>query len=598
MKDPPTTEDWVHEVKFDGYRMQVRLDYTHGKAVTLMTRSGQNWTDRYPEIAQALKGLSLQNAILDGEVVALDEQGRSHFQLLQQAMKDGVSRNLCYYAFDLLFLDGEDLRELPLIERKEKLKRILSQIRDRKIVRYSDHLKVNGSVFLELACKEGLEGIVSKNKESTYESRRNGDWVKSKCVKQQEFVIGGYTDPQGSRKDFGSLLLGVNEGSQLRYVGKCGTGFDAETLGSVFQKLKRLKVSESPFQINSPRERGNHWLKPKLVAEVSFAMWTQDGLLRAPVFRGLREDKKVNEVNREDPSDLKITNPDKVFFKPEKITKLDIFKFYSHPLVKVPMSSLILGRPLSVRRCPDGVMGECFFQKHLQGKGVPGLRNGKGYIALDSSIGLSSLVQMGAFEIHTWGCHEKNIEHPDEIVFDFDPSPEVSFSKVKEAAVELKDLLEKVGLISFLKLSGGKGLHVHVPIAPIYSWQEVKAFSRVIAGEMVNRKPDRYIDTQSKEKRKGKIFIDFFRNEKGSTSVAPYSIRALPRSSVAMPIEWSELKKMKSASHFNLKSALVRLKARRKDPWDGYLELKQTIEILSSNRKRRRSEIQGYIESF
>lgn len=631
----PDSVEWIHEMKFDGYRIQAHVE--NGR-VNLFTRSSLDWTAKYQATAQALKEFGVKNAILDGEIVALDRDGKSDFQALQLAMKEKNSEALVYYVFDLLHLDGEDFRPKPLRERKIALQKLLGGLGSDHI-RFSDHITAQGEEFFTASCSQDLEGIVSKKLDSPYRSGRTEDWVKTKCQKRQEFVIGGFTKAQGARAHFGALLLGVYEGKNLKYVGKCGTGFDGKTLKMVMDRLKAVESKKSPFALKSPREKGIHFTRPELVAEVKFAMWTRDDLLRVPVFQGLREDKKASMITKEVPKKLSaretkkkqatferlvpkpeskrtvktaaktgakrtikntlglppMSHPDKILFESEKITKGQVAEYYADPLVSKAILPLISNRPLALNRCPNGAKTQCFYQKHLAhvpALGPDGMPSPlhevrikeasgvKGYVTVDSVAGILSLVQMGAFEIHEWGCRQPDVEHPDQIVMDFDPAPEVPFSRVKEAVFVLKKTLDHLQLKSFLKVTGGKGLHVHIPIATIYTWDQVKEFSKILAQEMTERFPDRYTATLSKSARTNKIFIDYLRNGRSATAVAPYVIRAKVKTAVAMPIEWSELAKLKDPAQFTLPYSLQYLKKRKKDPWAGISNLKQKISLL------------------
>lgn len=588
-------------MKFDGYRTQAHIE---NQKIKLLTRSGLNWTEKYPSVATVLQSLPVANAILDGEVVWLDDQGRSHFQNLQNSLKDQNSDRIVYYVFDLLFLNGTDLRNRPLLERKKILRRVLEGF-EKTRVRFSDHIEGHAQEFFKASCDHELEGIVSKRIDRPYVSKRAESWVKSKCHLQQEFVIGGYTQGKGGRTGFGALLLGIYEEQKLRYAGRVGTGFSEQSLRDLKKRLGQHEIQKSPFQLNAPKERGVHWVKPVLAAEVTFANWTNEGILRAPVFNGLREDKAPMEISLEEvqtrpvefdnlksrliavPEKLSISHPDKLLFKKEKISKMDVAKFYQ------AISGFILphiaDRPLALVRCPDGTSKSCFFQKTITGKIPVGLypiavkeKSGtKKYFTIDSAEGLLSLSQMSAFELHAWGCRRSHIENPDQIVMDFDPAPWVAWKEVIEASLELKDILDALSLRSFIKLSGGKGVHVHIPIAPIYSWDQVKEFSRTLGREMVHRHPNKYLLTVSKKARKGKIFVDYLRNGRGATAVVPYSLRANEHSAVAMPIAWKDLKKYSSADYFSLEKALDHLKKRKTDPWKDFINLKQEILILN-----------------
>jgi len=579
VETPPTGPEWIHETKFDGYRTQTRFEYGD---VQLLTRKGLDWTAKYRPIADSLKHLKVDSAILDGEMVVLDEHGNSDFQALQVGLKNQpknpANSPLVYYVFDLLYLNGHDIRDQPLSDRKALLRQIVKSLR-RKNVRFSEDNPLPGPKILKRACSHEEEGVISKRVDSPYLSARNGDWVKTKCRKQQEFVIGGFSEGTGARgQHFGALLLGVYEGGKLRYVGRCGTGFDQKTLRQVDQKLKDLETKASPFQIGSPKDRDVHFIQPKLVAEVSFAMWTKDGLLRVPVFHGLREDKPPREVRQEvaseSPKTPLLSHPEKVLYTREGITKRQIADYYR--VVAKWMLPQVAHRPLSLKRCPEGTRGGCFFQKHLQhlpentplGQVAIAEKSARRhYATVDSTEGLVALVQLGGYEIHAWGCRAPEIEHPDQIVMDFDPDPGVPYARVADAVMELKEILDELKLKSFVKTTGGKGLHVHIPMEPVYSWDQIKDLAKNLADRMVELHPDRYTSTLSKKARKGKIFVDYLRNGRGATAVAPYSLRAREVSSVAMPIEWTEVKRLKDPSKFTLRMALQHLKKRKRDPW-------------------------------
>lgn len=579
---PPEGDDWIHEIKFDGYRTQSQIKA--GK-VRMLTRGGKNWTEKYAPLASVLKKLKAKSAVLDGEIVYLDEKGRSDFQKLQSALKEDRAKHLVYYVFDLLYLDGKDLTSLPLIARKERLGKLIKSLGSDQ-VRMSDHFRGVGPRLFKECCSRGLEGIVSKRVDTPYASGRHSDWMKIKCLQRQEFVIGGFTDPQGARSGFGSLLLGVYENGKLRYSGRCGTGFNAKLLGTIFAKLKKLEIEKSPFELKSPRGRGLHWVKPQLVCEAAFAEWTDEGVLRAPVFQGLRSDKPPEEISIEKSVNLpKISHPDKIVFAKEKITKQQVVDYYQ--AVSQWLLPHIADRPLALVRCPQGSTKPSFYSKHFADKlpesiiPVPQAdKSDLPFVAVDSLEGLMTLVQRGTVEIHPWGCHRQSIEFPDQVVMDFDPGPRVSFEQVKDGALELREMLRKIGIESFVKTTGGKGLHVQFPCEPLYSWDQIKEFARTLALEFVSRHPDLYTANMSKRVRTKKIFLDYLRNGRGSTAIAPYALRARALSAVAMPLEWSQLKGLKSANEFTLKKALLYLGRRRKDPWDGYLDLKQKISIL------------------
>lgn len=598
---PPEGDEWLHEVKFDGYRIQAHLARND---VRLLTRSGQDWTTKYPSIARALEKLR-HAAVLDGEVVAMDEKGRSDFQRLQNALKSGDTSSLGYFVFDLLFLDGEDLRGLPLIERKRRLKALLKPLRRSQIF-FSDHIEGHAAEFLRVSCGHALEGIVSKRAQSPYTSGRGGDWTKAKCQNRQEFVIGGFTEGTGSRVGFGALLLGVYEDGELRYSGRVGTGFDQKDLASLAKKLRSIERGESPFKKNSPRERGLHWVKPVLVAEVSFANWTQDRVLRVPVFHGLREDKPPEEIHMEKPKakpsaakeDFVLTHPDKIIYAKERLTKLDVARYYEAFADRILPH--MAGRPLTLVRCPEGTSGECFFQKSHPTPLPPGTKtvhmsSSKGDLEMtmvDSREGLLSLVQLGTYEFHVGNCHGPAVDRPDQVVIDFDPDDSVPWATVKKSALALRGILDGLNLRSFVKLTGGKGVHVHVPFEPRYDWDRVKGFAKALAEELASRDPGLYVTTMSKAARRGRIFVDYLRNTAHATAVSPYSLRARPVSAVAMPLSWEEFARARSSNQYSLKSAKARLK--KPDPWKDYFKIKQRIPLLEnrdegapSSRKRQ-----------
>jgi len=507
--EPPEGEKWLHEMKFDGYRMQAHLQ--NGIAL-FYTRNGLNWSNSFPHLLEGVGKLKASSLILDGEIVALDEEGRSHFQRLQNSMTTKKDKDLRYYVFDILYQDGEDLRKIPLHERKERLRNLLKHAPSN--ILFSEHFE-EGEEFFKLSCEHQLEGIVSKIADSPYRSGRNKLWSKAKCSFRQEFVIGGYSDPQGGRAGFGALLLGVYEGNHLRFVGKVGTGFSQQSLKDLKKQLADIHAESSPFDLNSPKGRNIHWVEPIKVAEVSFSQWTNEGILRTPVFLGLREDKPAKDIHVENvtPTDKRnkqVTSPDKVLFKKEKITKKEIAQFYQ--AIAPHMLPYMKDRPLSMVRCPDGSEGTCFYQKHISGK-IPEafttfpVMEGKGegiYLSINSADGLFELVQLNAFELHAWNCQRDDVMHPDQIVMDFDPGPGVAWKEVVSAAFELKALLEELNLKSFVKLTGGKGIHVHVPIAPVYDWDQIKSFSQTLALQLVSMNPKKYVANMAKNQLRGK----------------------------------------------------------------------------------------------
>lgn len=585
---PPQGEDWIHEIKYDGYRT---LCLKNKKSIKLLTRSGLNWTKKYHDLEIECKKIKADSVVLDGEIVWLDEKGVSQFHGLQDSLEEKKSADLLYYVFDLLYLNGFDLRGLPLLDRKKLLKEILENS-DTKKVLFSEHWQDAGKDVLLRACSNQLEGIISKNIKSHYSSGRNRNWIKTKCTNIQEFVIGGYC-LQKNNKSLGSLLMGAkNSSGELQYLGRVGTGFNQNNSKKLLNELKKLQVKESSFDVKSPKNKDIIWVKPRLVANVHFGAWTKDKILRHAAFKGLREDKKAKDVTLDEDNgkkklkEFELSHPEKIIYPAKKITKQDLANYYQE--IQKWMLPHLKDRPLALLRCPHGQGKECFFQKHIEtdGKGILGytafskLKNKKEQVlSIDSLLGLLELVQIGTMEIHIRGCQREKIDYPNQIVFDFDPDIGVSFQKVKEAAFLLKKLLSSLKLKSFVKVSGGKGLHVHVPIAPFYDWDQVKAFSKSICEQMETMHPKEFTTNMSKSKRKGKIFLDYLRNSFGASAIAPYSVRNHAHASVALPISWIEVKKLKKADSYTLLSVPKILK-KRSDPWKGYNRLKQKIVIL------------------
>ncbi len=586
VETPPEGKDWIHEIKFDGYRIQAHIQ---SGTVRLWSRNGNDWTENFSAIAKAMQFPEDVTAILDGEVVWQGPDGKIDFQALQNSLEAKDSDHLLYYVFDLLYLNREDYRLRPLKDRKAELEKLIRKINHKRI-RFSESFKVSGKDFYRAACAQGLEGIVSKRLNALYASGRNDNWVKVKCKLEQEFVIGGYTEPRGSRIGFGALLLGVYEHGRLRYAGRVGTGFNTQLIKDIKKKLEKIETKKSPFAIDAPKERGVHWVKPELVAEVAFSEWTSDQRLRAPVFRGLRSDKPPEQIVRERPQAKKqsLSNPDKIYFKKEKITKEQVADYYR----KVARWILphVMDRPLALVRCPDGTSArKCFFQKHKM-KGMPesigtfDLKEKdeiKQALTIHHEEGLVGLVQWGTIEIHTWNCRYQQIERPDQIVMDFDPGPGVSWNEVLEAAFEMKSILDRLKLKCFTKLSGGKGIHVHIPFQPLYTWDQVKSFARALAEEVEERRPDRYVTNMSKRLREKRIFVDYLRNGRGATAIAPYCLRARDVTSVAMPLTWKQLRQTRAADEFNMARALDWLKRRRSDPWKDYFVSPPELPFLS-----------------
>jgi bifunctional non-homologous end joining protein LigD len=636
----PTGEGWLHELKFDGYRILAHIEA--GKKTRLITRNDNDWTARFQVIADALGGLPIKSAVLDGEVVSLDSRGVSNFQQLQNSLKTGNVDSLVYYVFDLPHLEGYDLTEVPLIDRKETLARVLlsaNPANDGKI-RYSDHIKGQGKSVLEQACRSAMEGIVAKRADSTYQQSRSQNWLKVKCLQQQEFVIGGYSKPEGSRVGFGALLLGYYDHGDLQYAGRVGTGFTTQSLKEISAALKKRQSATPPFAAppTGAERRGVTWVKPDLVGEVEFTEWTSDGRLRHPSFHGLREDKPAKDVTREKPKSIgsstngkhrngrpsangkvhmpttsrkqpakktsrnllktptvgptkneatiagvRLTHAHRVLYPEDKFTKRDLAEYYAR--IADWILPYVAARPLTLVRCPEGYQGECFFQKHLTGslpeavRGVMVDVKGKRdeYVAIDDAAGLAALVQMGVLELHPWPAREDNLERPDQLVFDLDPGEGVTWKDVVQGARDIRDRLESAGLTTFLRTSGGKGLHVVVPLARRNDWDEFKAFAKSVADAMTRDAPDRYIATMSKAKRRGKLFIDYLRNQRGATAIASYSTRRRRGAPVATPVAWEELSARIRPDMYNIVNLPKRLEKLKADPWAEFFQTRQSI---------------------
>lgn len=603
---PPVGDNWIHEIKYDGYRT---LYFKNKKSSKLLTRSGLDWSKKYSALQKECDKLKVDSIIFDGEIVWLDEKGRSSFSGLQNSLEEGQSGELVYYVFDALYLNGHDIRHLPLTDRKKLLKQVLDQSDVEKIL-FSEHWDESGKKVFESACSNHLEGIISKNGESHYSSGRNKNWLKIKCTNLQEFVIGGYT-LQENQASLGSILMGAyNDQGKFQYIGRVGTGFTQALGTKLLRDLKKIKSDKSSFEEKSPKAKEIVWVKPKLVGNIEFGAWTDDKILRHAAFKGLREDKKAKDVFLEEirvkktskkkatkkamkkdaeeavEDDFALSHPEKILFSESKTTKHDLAVFYES--INKWIMPHVKDRPLALLRCPNGEGKTCFFQKHAEtdGEGLMSKKiksktkkESEEILFIEDKSGLTEMVQMGTLEIHIRGCDKDQIDNPNQIVFDFDPDPGVGFKDVKDAAFALKQFLDKLKLKSFIKASGGKGLHVHVPVAPIYDWEQIKGFSRSVCEQMENENPEKFTTNISKAKRKGKIFLDYLRNGYGATAVSPYSVRAKPHAPVAFPITWEEAKKLKAPDLYTVKSVPKILK-KRKDPWAGYFKLKQKIKVL------------------
>lgn len=559
----PTGSDWIHEVKYDGYRAQIAV--AGGKA-KVFTRSGLDWSAKFPEIVAAAAALDVDSAVIDGEICALDAEGRPDFSALRTAIKDAGSTGLTLFAFDLLSLDGKDLTTRPNVERKALLAALLPDI---GVLRYAEHIVGAGEKLFETMCGAGYEGIVSKRANAPYTGRRAQAWLKIKCTRRQEFVIVGWSASDARTRGFKSLLLALNEDGKLRYAGKVGTGFDADLQTDLRARMDKLATDKPAVDVPRVAARGAHWVKPKLVAEIAFAEFTADKVIRHASFIGLREDKPAAQVVVETaaspPPALQpdgITNPDRIIFPGDGITKGQLATYYRQ--VGPIMLPWIADRPISLVRCPQGRAKQCFFQKHDAGSfgdamhKVP-IREKDGstedYLWLDSVDGLIAAVQMGSIEFHGWGSRASDVERPDRLVIDLDPDEGLGFDAVKKAAIDIRGHLADLGLVSFAMLSGGKGVHIVVPLTPEAEWPAVKDFASRFSQALATAEPDRFVATMSKAKRKGRIFIDWLRNQRGATAVLPYVVRARPGAPVAAPVTWEELRDTESAARFHLSDA-------------------------------------------
>ena len=575
VSEPPKSGDWVYEVKHDGYRMLARIS----KDVRLFTRSGNDWTSKLPHLAEAVEKLGLKDTWLDGEIVVPGADGRASFQALQNAFDAGADTKIVYYVFDAPFLDGKDMRQLTLRERKAKLKRVFENTKN---IRFSDDLTGSAQEVLDHACKLKLEGLIGKQADSVYVAGRTKSWIKLKCRLRQDFVIVGYTPPKGSRQGFGALLVGVyDKPRHLVYAGKVGTGFDDEMLSSLMKKFAGVKTREAPLA-NPPREKGVTWLKPKLVAEVEFAERTDEGLIRHGSFMGLRQDIPAKQVGveraQEPPKPFKITHPERLIWPSLKISKGDLAAYYAE--VADWMLPHVANRPLTLVRCPDGAEAKCFYQRHLgMGAGPGELKtfSNRKYLYLETKSAILSAVQNGAVEFHTWGASVPDIKHPDRITMDLDPGPGIEWQDLVKGTQLTRTLLEKLGLKCFLKTTGGKGLHVVAPLEPKLEWERVKEFTRLLAEFLVKAEPDLFVANMSKVKRSGRIFVDYLRNSETASAVSAYSARARKDAGVSTPLDWDELGAKDVRDRFTVLTVPKRLAKLTLDPWAEYTSARQSI---------------------
>ena len=602
---PPDAQQWLFEVKFDGYRLLARCD---GERVKLITRNGNDWTARLPTLRQALEKLGLPPGWYDGEIVVQDASGHPDFGALQRAFDGETTGDIVYYLFDVPYFDGHDLRGQPVEARRALLEQLLRSLPASPLVRFSEALDAAPQQLLDHACRLGLEGVIGKRRGSPYATRRSGDWIKLKCGLRQEFVIGGYTAPQGAREGLGSLLLGVHDAhGDLRYAGNVGSGFDDAALRDLRRRLDALAIGTSPFAGKAGGVREPLWVRPQLVAEVSFAQWTSGGAVRHAVFHGLREDKrpaaivrerpqridhgKENTMRKHDegeedsvlPASFKVSHADRVIDRDSGARKIDLVRYYA--LVGKLMLVHLKGRPVSLVRAPAGVGGELFFQKHADTSTMPGVRQ------LDASLGpehppmlevasvqgLLSAAQWNVVEFHTQNALASAYDTPNRLVFDLDPGKGVAWPAIREAAVLLRAFLTELGLPSWLKTSGGKGLHVVVPIRPKHDWETVKAFSQAIVAHMARLIPERFVVKSGPANRVGKIFIDYLRNGKGATTVCAWSARTRSGLGISVPLAWDELDQLKAGDQWNVGNVHSRLDVGNA-PWAGYARSARGID--------------------
>ena len=594
----PADEGWLYELKYDGYRI---LAYLEGNSVRLITRNGNDDTNRFQAIAYSLIDWAAGRAmVLDGEMVITDAEGKTDFQALQNYMRNPKGKNLTYIVFDLLALDGADLRGRRLVDRKETLEALMKDSPGN--LYYSQPIRGNGKESLLAACQANLEGIVGKKADSVYSGTRNGDWIKLKCDTRQEFVVVGYTLSDKKASGVSSLLLGVYEGKELIYAGRAGTGLTEHSMKELEGKFESIRREAAPLE-QAPEPRKNEkitWLEPELVAEIKFAGWTEDNLLRQASFKGLRTDKEPGDIKKENMDDktqsdkktkakgdsiiidgITITSPDKVIFDDSEITKADVVRYYAK--VAERMLPYVGYRILSIVRCPKGISQSCFYKKHPgpDNKGIVTMPvlNSSGereeYFYIGNASGLLFEAQMGTLEFHTWGSRADNIEKPDIMVFDLDPDEGMGLEQVRQGVKDIKSLLDRLSLNSFLKTSGGKGYHVVVPFKPFVEWNTFHDFARRIAEAMEQQWPDRYTSNVRKNKRTNKIFIDWIRNGRGATSIAPYSIRARKGARVSMPIPWKELDTV-APDGVDMADALMRVGG--SDPWKDFFQINQQLK--------------------
>lgn len=580
----PVGNGWFHEMKYDGYRCLLAIG---GGKAKIHTRTGLDWTDKFTEIAHTALALDLPPALIDGEIVMIGKQGKPDFSAMQSALSEG-RQGFTLFAFDLLSLEGRDLTKLANIARKEKLAALLADATPPIV--YAEHVLGAGERLFDAMCKAGQEGIISKKADAPYRGNRTKAWLKVKCTRRQEFVILGWLPSSASGRSLRSLYLGTREDGELRYAGKVGTGFNAGNSSELMTRLTRIERKSPAVAIPHAAARGGHWVTPKLVAEVAFAEFTAEKVVRHASFLGLREDKEGKDVTLEEPGvavdddPVRISNRDRLIFPEAKVTKGDLADYYE--AIGPAMAPWALDRPISLVRCPQGRAKKCFFQKHDAGSFGEAVRHVdirekdggvEPYLYVDSIDGLLACIQMGTIEFHGWGSSVPDVERPDRLIFDLDPDPAVSFDDLKQAARDIRSTLEDIGLTSFAMLSGGKGVHVVVPLTPMAEWPQVKDFAQRFALSLAQAEPERFIATMSKAKRKGLIFVDWLRNQRGATAILPYSARARPGAPVAVPVSWAELKKVDSAAIYSVQDVKALLKRAGSAALQGWGEAAQIL---------------------
>ncbi|MEX3958656.1 DNA ligase D [Trinickia sp. EG282A] len=629
---PPHGDDWTYEIKFDGYRTLARIDRRDKKKpVRIFTRNGLDWTAKFGKQSEALAAIGVDTAWIDGEATVLDERGVPNFQALQNAFDARQPQQISFFLFDLPYLNGYDLRKVPLVQRRALLRALMESV-ESDTVRFSEDFALDAGDMLQSACDMGLEGIIGKQRDSHYVSRRSGSWVKLRCRRRQEFVIGGYSEPSGSRSGFGALLLGVyDKQGNLKYAGRVGTGFDTSTLAAVKKELDAREAKKMPFA-EVPRERSRtrvHWVRPELVAECNFSEWTSEGIVRQASFISLRSDKPAHDIVQESPrkgdnmsgqatndeaspepsgrkaastrrkaeggggarkkaaaeetiAGVRISHPDRVMDKSTDTRKIDLVHYFES--VAQWILPHLKDRPLALVRAPEGIDGELFFQKHTSRLEIPFVTQHEGLdpghpplLTIDNLQALIGVAQMGTVELHTWNGVASNLEKPDRIVFDLDPDPALGWDRMIEAALLTRSLLEELGLRSWCKTSGGKGFHVVVPIAKQAGWDEVKAFAQAAAQHMASTLPDRFSAKMGAQNRRRRIFIDYLRNNRGSSTVVAFSPRARAGMGVSVPLGWDEVEQTTGGAQWNVANVHERLDALKEDPWKDYARVKQRI---------------------